>query len=144
MNLMQRLKLALLAVFVSIGGLGGAALLPATVSAAPQFYVGSSKSDACAGLNELGAGQGCGSNGQQTVGKVAKAVVQIISIITGIFGVIMVVISGFKYITSGGDPGSVSSAKRTLIYALVGLAIAAIAEFLVHFVINSAVKAGGG
>ena len=45
----------------------------------------------------------------------------------------MVIVSGFKYITSGGDPGAVSSAKRTLIYALVGLAVAVLAEFMAHF-----------
>ena len=50
----------------------------------------------------------------------------------------MIVYSGYNYITSGGDSGKVSSAKTTLIYALVGLLIAALAQIIVHFVINTA------
>ena len=53
----------------------------------------------------------------------------------------MVIVSGLKYITASGDSSSISSAKNTLIYALVGLAIAALAQIMVHFVLTSAVNA---
>ena len=48
----------------------------------------------------------------------------------------MIIISGFKYVTAGGDSAKVGSAKNTLIYALVGLVIAALAQFIVHFVFS--------
>jgi hypothetical protein len=48
----------------------------------------------------------------------------------------MVIISGFKYVTSGGDPQKVSGAKSTLIYAIVGLIVVALAQILVHFVLQ--------
>lgn len=35
---------------------------------------------------------------------------------------IMLVIGGFKYITSGGDPKATESAQKTLTYAIFGLA----------------------
>jgi len=87
-------------------------------------------------LSQLG-GTGCGGGAQTTIGKVINTIVRIISVVLGAVGVIMVIVAGFKYITSGGDAGSVSSAKTTLIYALVGLAVAALAQFLVDFVFNS-------
>lgn len=65
-------------------------------------------------------------------------IVDIISLIIGVAAIIVIIISGFKYITSGGDSSKVSSAKSTLIYALVGVAIAAVAQLLVHFVLFQA------
>lgn len=68
----------------------------------------------------------------------AKNVVNIFSVIVGIIAVIMIIFGGFKYITSGGDSGNVSGAKNTLIYAIVGLIIVALAQFIVHFVLKTA------
>ena len=67
----------------------------------------------------------------------AAQVVNIFSIIVGIIAVIMIIYGGFKYITSGGDSGNVSGAKNTLIYAIVGLIIVALAQFIVRFVLNT-------
>ena len=48
----------------------------------------------------------------------------------------MVVVGGLKYITANGSSGALASARNTVIYALVGLVIVAIAQVLVHFVIR--------
>jgi hypothetical protein len=80
------------------------------------------------------AGGDCSGGITNTV----STIVQILSVIAGIVAVIMVIVSGLRYITSGGDSGKVGAAKNSLIYALVGLAIAVLAQFLVHFVINKA------
>ncbi len=48
----------------------------------------------------------------------------------------MIIIGGFKYVTSTGDSASISSAKNTILYALVGLAVVSLAQVLVHFVLN--------
>jgi hypothetical protein len=50
----------------------------------------------------------------------------------------MIIYGGFKYITSGGDSGNVSGAKNTLVYAIVGLIIVALAQFIVHYVLSTA------
>ena len=68
-------------------------------------------------------------------------VVSILSYVVGVAAVIMIIVAGFKYITAGGDSASVKSAKDTLIYALIGVAIAVLAQFLIHFVFNVSVKA---
>lgn len=123
---------------LSLFAFGSLALMPASVSALPYTHLAAASagtSAACSALGQLDPSQACGS-GASTINKVVKAITNIISVILGIVGVIMVMISGFKYVTSNGDAQAVGSAKRTLIYALVGLVVAALAQFMVHFVIN--------
>ncbi len=63
----------------------------------------------------------------------------ILSIVFGIIGslsVLMIVISGLKYITSSGDPQKASEAKSGIMYALIGLAIAILAQAIVVFVVK--------
>jgi len=94
---------------------------------------GGSKTQVLGGIGETNS-DCSGAKGQSAI----NATVTILSFIVGFVAVIMVIVSGFKYITSGGDSGKVASAKNTLIYALIGAAIAVLAQFLVHFVINKA------
>jgi hypothetical protein len=77
----------------------------------------------------------CSGDGVTNVINVA---VQILSLVAGIAAVVMIILAGFKYITSGGEASKVANAKNTLIYALVGIAIAVLAQFLVHFVLTQA------
>jgi hypothetical protein len=62
--------------------------------------------------------------------------IKIISVIAGIIAIIMLVINGFKFVVSGGDPQSVASARNGVIYALVGLAVCVLAQLLVAFVLT--------
>lgn len=84
----------------------------------------------------------CGTNSNATVSggiqNIAAEAVNVFSIIVGVVAVIMIIYGGFKYITSGGDSNHVSSAKNTLIYAIVGLIIVALAQLIVHYVLNTA------
>jgi hypothetical protein len=56
--------------------------------------------------------------------------------IAGVVAVAMIIIAGIKYASSSGDSNNISSAKNTLIFALVGLAIAASAQAIVIFVLS--------
>jgi cytochrome bd-type quinol oxidase subunit 2 len=76
------------------------------------------------------------------IGKAAKEIVTLFSIIVGVVSIIMIIYGGFRYITSGGDSGKVGNAKNTLIYAIVGLVIVALAQLIVHFVLNQASNVG--
>ena len=62
-------------------------------------------------------------------------VVNIFSIVVGVIAVIMIIVGGMKYIVSGGESSNVSGAKNTIIFALVGLVIVALAQVIVHFVL---------
>lgn len=82
---------------------------------------------------------GCGGGGvdaEGTISNVATKVVNVFSVLVGAVAVIMIIYGGFRYITSGGDSGSVGNAKNTLIYAIVGLIVVALAQLIVRIVIN--------
>jgi hypothetical protein len=53
----------------------------------------------------------------------------------------MIIIGGFKYITSGGDSNNVSSAKNTILYAIIGLIIVALAQTIVRFILGRVISA---
>lgn len=77
-----------------------------------------------------------------------KNIVNTISLVAGIVAVFMIMIGGYRFVTSGGGLGdatsgkasNVSSARNTVLYALVGLIIIAVAQVLVRFVFDKATK----
>lgn len=77
--------------------------------------------------------------GTQKIQDIVTLIVNIFSVIVGIVAVIMIIYGGFKYITSGGDSGNITSAKNTIIYAIIGLVVVALAQFLVQFVLDKVV-----
>jgi cytochrome bd-type quinol oxidase subunit 2 len=88
---------------------------------------GSGQSTAC---QQNGSDPLTGPNGLLT--KVTK----IIGYITGAMAIVMVIISGFMYVTSDGDSSKVASARQTMIYALVGVVITVVAQGIVVFVLS--------
>ncbi len=70
-------------------------------------------------------------------------IINIISIIVGVVAVIMIIYGGFKYITSGGKQESVTGAKNTILYGLIGLIIVALAQIIVKFVLHQTATATG-
>lgn len=54
----------------------------------------------------------------------------------GAVAVLIIVIAGLQYITARSSPERVASARNKIIYALVGLIIAASASAIVNFVIG--------
>lgn len=107
--------------------------------ASPAFAAGGAageaKNDVCKGI--LSAGGNCSDNGSGLTG-VIKVIINILSIVAGVAAVIMIIIGGLRYITSGGDSSGVASAKNTIIYAVVGLVVVAMAQFIVRFVLGKA------
>ena len=86
-------------------------------------------------------GGDCTFAGQDPQGELNSLIAQVInifSVIVGVVAVIMIIVGGFRYITSGGDSGNVTSAKNTILYAIVGLVIVALAQFIVKFVLSKA------
>ena len=123
---------------LSFEGISYAATTPKPAPAPPTgacgSVAGSSKDQVLQGSGQAGTTDCNGTS----VGKLTSAIVGILSIIVGIAAVIVIIIAGFKYITSGGEASKIANAKTTLIYALVGLVVVALAQFIVHFTINTA------
>jgi len=111
---------------------------PALVAAQPDIQDCLSQGSSLQ-VNANGDCNSVSTNTAQSTTKIntlIKDVINIFSIIVGVVSVIMIIIGGFRYITSGGDSGNVSSAKNTIIYAIIGLVIVALAQFIVQFVLN--------
>ncbi len=89
------------------------------------------------GSNAVG-GDEAGNGGNQ-VKVVIKNVIGILSFLVGLIAVLMIVIAGFRFVTSNGDSNTVSSAKNTIIYAVIGIVITVMAYAIVNFVIDNLV-----
>jgi opacity protein-like surface antigen len=131
----------LLIVAASVAALLSPALVPA-VASAQQTDI---NNGLCAGTN-LNPGQTGGCTVDQgaantKINNILKTVVNLFSLVVGIISVIMIIIGGLKYITSGGEASNISGAKNTIIYAIVGLVIVALAQFIVHFVLGKVTQA---
>lgn len=74
----------------------------------------------------------------EQINSIIETVINLFSLVVGVISVIMIIIGGLKYITSGGDSGNVTGAKNTILYAVVGLVIVALAQVIVRFVLNEA------
>jgi hypothetical protein len=60
--------------------------------------------------------------------------------IAALLCVVILIVSGYKYITAAGDENKVESATKTLTFAIVGLVVCFIAVILVQFVIKNIIK----
>ncbi|MDZ7785870.1 MAG: pilin [Candidatus Saccharibacteria bacterium] len=65
------------------------------------------------------------------------AILEIILRIAGLVAVIFVIVGGFTFITSDGQPEKAKNARWTILNALIGLAIALSATVLVNFIGNN-------
>ena len=90
--------------------------------------------------------QGADSTGQQdsrSAGDIAKDVVNIMFFIVGVMAVIMIIWGGIRYVLSAGNSAALTSAKNTIMYAVIGLIVAILAYTIVNFVINTVSGNGG-
>ena len=94
----------------------------------------SAKAQVCNGVTGNATSGSCAAGGAN-LSKIIAALLNVLSVVAGIAAVIMIIVSGLKYITSNGDAQAVAGAKRTLIYAIVGLVVVAASQVIVKFVI---------
>jgi hypothetical protein len=61
----------------------------------------------------------------------------IVTIVLGFGGIIlfiMLIMGGFRFITAGGDPKAIESAKKTLTYAIGGIVLIALSFLILEFI----------
>lgn len=56
--------------------------------------------------------------------------------ISGALGAILIIISGLMFIFSSGNPDSAGRARRTAMYAVVGVAVAVVGQVIVTYVLE--------
>ena len=121
---MKKIILTLLAIAtLSVSAFG--------IVASPQMAYASARDQVCDGVG------GCNESPTRITSTV-RNIVNLLSAIIGVVSVIVIVVAGFKYVTSAGDASKIASAKNTLIYAIVGLIIVAMSQAIVRFVLQRA------
>jgi hypothetical protein len=70
------------------------------------------------------------------INDIVHTIVNFLSAIVGIVAVIMIIVGGLRYVTSGGNDTSVTAAKNTILYAIIGLVIVALAQIIVRFTLS--------
>ncbi len=129
MNKLKALFLSLVTVLAFAVPLTASAAAP-TLSIANNLCGG-------ANLDATSAKAACNEGEAETkVTGLIAGIINIFSLVVGAISVIMIIIGGLKYITSGGDSGNVSGAKNTILYAVVGLVVVALAQIIVRFVLG--------
>jgi len=123
--------------------------VPATVSAAVGgnpcgTNIGSNIAQGASATTGNSGNVDCSDTNNSGIAAIAKNVVNIFSFIVGAISVIMIIYGGFRYITSGGSSEGVGAAKSTLIYAIIGLIIVALAQLIVQFVLTQSATAVNG
>ena len=119
--------------FIALSLLLVTALLPATAYAFNTYggvnCQNANNSTLCAQSRKPTGNALSGSN------SLLVKVTDFITIIAGIAATILIFIGSIQFVTSGGSPDSVSTAKRTVIYTLIGIAIIVLARFIVVYVV---------
>lgn len=73
---------------------------------------------------------------QNPVVHILSVAIAIMSILVGVFAVIMIIIGGLTMVTSAGNSEKIAKARARIVYSLVALVIAALAWTIVTFVVN--------
>jgi hypothetical protein len=71
---------------------------------------------------------------------VFTTIVNVLLFLIGAISVIMLIFGGIRYTTSGGNSASVTAAKNTILYAIIGLIIAFLAYAVVNWVLVALVQ----
>ncbi len=82
-----------------------------------------------------------GTDASTSINTIIKTIINIFSLVVGVVAVIMIIAGGFRYIASGGDSNKITAAKNTIIYAIIGLVVVALAQLIVQFVLNKVTSA---
>lgn len=69
-------------------------------------------------------------------GNTIQIVLDIVFGLSASIALLMVVISGFRYIVAHGDPGATANARNGILYAVIGLIVVMAAYSIVTFVIH--------
>jgi hypothetical protein len=59
--------------------------------------------------------------------------------LVGIVAVLFLIIGGFRYVTASGNPEQIEGAKKTIMYAVVGLIVVILAYAIVNYIIGKIV-----
>ena len=97
---------------------------------------------ACDTSKGIMGGANCAQEGTDMVdkdlqGDIFTTIVNTFLFIVGAVAVVMLIFGGFKYVTSGGDANSVTAAKNTIMYAVIGIIVAMLSYAILNYVVTT-------
>lgn len=81
----------------------------------------------------------CPATGRDTItgpNGLLGRVTNLLALVTGIVAVGMIIYAGYTFVTAAGDSGKVEQARKTIIFAGIGLVVIVVARGLILFVIS--------
>lgn len=114
------------ALFASVAVFGALAALAPSASAIDVFQACGTNSDTAV----------CRAQSTDNASSLVGSIISALMWVIGAVSVIMIVVAGIKYTTSNGDANKIQSAKNTLLYAVIGVAVAILGQAIVLFVVN--------
>ena len=133
---MNKIRTLILTV-ISLLNFGAFALVPAPASAQASIKA------ACEGVQVDGSTGDCTDTTSGTaLSNLIRVAIRIFQVIIGIIALFMIIMAGLSYITSGGDSNKTKTAKDRILYSAIGLAVVALAEVIIQFVLNRVSSSG--
>lgn len=86
---------------------------------------------------EVWQASGCDNDTDDKLPQIIVSILNAIILVSGLVATVFVLIGGINYMTSAGDPSKVEKAKKTILYACIGLAICALSFAIVNFTITN-------
>ena len=116
-------------------------LVPVFAGSSSVYAAVDSQGQACQAIGDISSANGnCTESTGISVNKAVRLVINLLAVVAGVIAVIMLIVGGLKYITSNGDPAQITSAKRSVIYAIVGIVVVAVSQLIVKFVLSGTGK----
>lgn len=81
------------------------------------------------------AANGCDGSSDELPNTVITIINSVIAVL-GLVAVVFIIIGGISYMTSSGETAKVEKAKKTILYAVIGLAICVLAFAIANFAIS--------
>lgn len=68
--------------------------------------------------------------------KIVRNIINTLLFLVGVIAVIVIIVSGIRFVTANGNSDQIASARNGIIYSVVGLAVSLMAYAIVYFVID--------
>ncbi|MBQ3440933.1 hypothetical protein IJG27_01310 [Candidatus Saccharibacteria bacterium] len=129
-------KFIIVAIVAFLSLIGLTSFRPASVHAATAYNI--------CGQNNVSAevkqANGCNGDATNDLSNAIVSIINAVIYVLGIVAAIFIIVGGVNYMTSAGDAAKIEKAKKTILYAVIGLVIAALTFAIVNFVIAGLLK----
>jgi type IV secretory pathway VirB2 component (pilin) len=134
---MAGLKLLVLAVFF----LGLANLLPAKTQAF-DFFSNSNNSNSVCKSPDASSSPVCQTPKQPNnpIVNTIRITTSVLALLAGILAVIMIIVSGFTMVTSGGNQEAVTNSRKRITSSIIGLVIVGLAWTIIRIVTDKIIQ----